>query len=77
MEKNLESKDQEIGYHKGALSTLSKEREELTRILNIVEQLMQMHVGALQEHGVDVTAEQAKDTSEGKKKPPIEDILGE
>lgn len=70
------NKDEQIGFHKGSLSTLSKEREELSRILGIIEQLMQMHVGALKELGVDLEKEtqqiQAKPVA---KKKPIEDIL--
>ncbi|MBW2967393.1 hypothetical protein KY362_02805 [Candidatus Woesearchaeota archaeon] len=48
------SKDEQIGFHKGALSTLAKEREEMLKILSIVEQLMQMHVAGLKELGVDL-----------------------
>ena len=48
------SADEQIGFHKGSLSTLAKEREEMLKILNIVEQLMQMHVAALKELGVDL-----------------------
>jgi hypothetical protein len=33
-----ESKEEQIGFHKGSLSTLVKERQELARILGIVEQ---------------------------------------
>mgnify|MGYP000259448184 CR=1 FL=1 len=51
------SKDEQIGFHKGALSTLAKEREEMMKILSIVEQLMQMHVKALKELGVDLVAQ--------------------
>ncbi|MBI1970722.1 hypothetical protein HYS47_03175 [Candidatus Woesearchaeota archaeon] len=50
------SKDEQIGFHKGALSTLAKERQEMLKILSIVEQLMQMHVKALKELGVDLEA---------------------
>ena len=50
-----ESKDEKIGFHKGSLSVLAKEREEMMRILGIIEQLMQMHVGELQRLGVDLT----------------------
>ncbi len=53
------NKDEQIGFHKGALSTLAKEREEMQRILQVVEQLMQMHIKSLKELGVDL-AEQAK-----------------
>ncbi|MGV8150710.1 MAG: hypothetical protein ACP5NV_03215 [Candidatus Woesearchaeota archaeon] len=72
------SKDEQVGFHKGALSTLSKERQELGRILQIVEQLMQMHVAALNELGVDLTKEVAQMKEEVKvqsKKKPIEDVL--
>lgn len=51
------SRDEQIGFHKGSLSTLAKEREELGRILGIVEQLMHMHIKALKELGVDLQKE--------------------
>lgn len=72
------SKEEQIGFHKGALSTLAKERQELARILQIVEQLMQMHIGELKELGVDLQsqAEAAAGQEAPKKdKKPIEDIL--
>ncbi len=73
------SKDEQVGFHKGALSTLAKEREEMQKILQIVEQLMQMHIQALNELGVDLAA-QAKAAQQTQAKPkakskPIEDIL--
>jgi hypothetical protein len=73
------SSDEQIGFHKGSLSTLAKERQELARILQIIEQLMQMHVAALNELGVDLQKEveqmkQAPPQQPGKKKP-IEDVL--
>lgn len=67
------SKDEQIGFHKGALSTLAKERQELAKILAIVEQLMQMHIAALKDLGVDLQA-QAEAMAKAKQKP-IEDIL--
>ncbi|MBD3208953.1 hypothetical protein GF367_00860 [Candidatus Woesearchaeota archaeon] len=72
------SKEEQIGFHKGALSTLAKERQELSRILQIVEQLMQMHIGELKEIGVDLQAQaegQGEETTPKKDKKPIEDIL--
>lgn len=74
------SKEEKIGFHKGSLSTLSKEREELSRILSIVEQLMRMHINNLKELGVDlenVDTSKAKTTSKSSsgKKKPIEDLL--
>lgn len=64
------SKDEQIGFHKGALSTLAKEREEMMKILSIVEQLMQMHIKQLKDLGIDLEKEAAK-----KSKKPIEDIV--
>ena len=54
------SRDEQIGFHKGALTTLAKEREEMLKILSIVEQLMQMHIKGLQELGVDLQKESQK-----------------
>ena len=54
------SMDEQIGFHKGALTTLAKEREEMLKILSIVEQLMQMHIKSLQELGVDLQKESQK-----------------
>ena len=51
------SKDEQIGFHKGALTTLAKEREEMLKILSIVEQLMQMHVKNLKDLGIDLQKE--------------------
>ena len=61
-------KDEQIGFHKGALSTLAKERQELTKLVSIVEQLMQMHVKSLQELGVDLQ-KMAEEASKEQKKP--------
>lgn len=57
MAEDQKSRDEQIGFHKGALSTLAKEREELTKMVNVVEQIMQMHVSALKEMGVDLVAQ--------------------
>lgn len=77
--KSNASNDEQVGFHKGALSTLAKERAELSRILQIVEQLMQMHVAALNELGVDLRKEveemKSQPTSTPGKKKPIEDVL--
>ncbi len=79
MAEKQQSKEEQIGFHKGSLSTLAKERQELSRLLNIVEQLMQMHIGSLKELGVDVEKEAEEASKDGgsgsKKKAPIEDIL--
>ncbi len=69
---------EQVGFHKGALTTLAKEREEMLRILKIVEQLMQMHIKALKELGVDLE-KAAKDMKSGNNKEaskkPIEDMI--
>ncbi|MFH1649280.1 MAG: hypothetical protein ABIA93_01905 [Candidatus Woesearchaeota archaeon] len=67
-------KTEQIGFHKGSLSTLLKEREELARILQIVEQLVQMHMASLKELGVDLS-QQKQDATPKKQKKPIEDML--
>lgn len=70
-------KEEQIGFHKGSLTTLAKERQEMMRILGIVEQLMQMHIAELQKLGIDLTKEMKKTEKKPAKQPkkPIEDIL--
>ena len=81
VKKGESSKDEQVGFHKGSLSTLAKERAELSRILQIIEQLMQMHVAALTELGVDLRKEveemktQSDTSAKPGKKKPIEDVL--
>ena len=75
---NQMSKEEQIGFHKGSLSTLAKEREELARLINIVDQLIPMHTNALKELGIDVgniNTGQSDQQEPKKKKRPIEDIL--
>lgn len=59
--------DEQIGFHKGAIATLAKEREELIRIISIVEQLMKAHLKSLKDLGVDLEKE-AKKTAKLMKK---------
>lgn len=70
-----DNKSEKIGFHKGSLATLTKEREELMRILQIVEQLMQMHIKELKDLGVDLVAEAKEVAKKMKDKKPIEDVL--
>ncbi|MEK6901212.1 MAG: hypothetical protein AABX37_02620 [Nanoarchaeota archaeon] len=71
-----QSSAEKVGFHKGSLATLTKERDELLRILQIVEQLMQMHVKELKTLGIDLIAEAKKATTKQLKgKKPIEDVL--
>lgn len=46
------SKEEEIGYHKGALSTLINERNELVKMAQVVEHIMQAHIKRMEELGV-------------------------
>tara|TARA_Y100000031_G_C8046117_1_gene303988 strand:+ start:446 stop:682 length:237 start_codon:yes stop_codon:yes gene_type:complete len=73
--KSNSDKAEQIGFHKGSLATLTKEREEMLRILQIVEQLMQMHIKELKALGVDLVAEVKKSAKQLKGKKPIEDVL--
>ncbi len=68
------SKDEQIGFHKGCLSTLTKERQELSRIISIVDQLTQVHMAELKRLGVSLD-EPAETPVVRKDKKPIEDIL--
>ncbi len=55
------SKETEIGFHQGALNTLLNERNELIRIIQQVESVMQAHIKRLEELGIKIK------TVEGKK----------
>jgi len=68
-------KEEQIGFHKGSLATLVKEREEMMRILQIVEQLMQMHIKELKDLGVDLQEQAKSATKKIKDKKPIEEVL--
>ncbi|HDP73463.1 MAG TPA: hypothetical protein ENN46_00695 [Candidatus Woesearchaeota archaeon] len=74
------SKEEQIGFHKGSISVLSKERAELLKIVSVVEQLIQMHLKALSELGVSISEEQNPVSEKNKdlpkqKKPPIDELL--
>jgi len=47
--------EEKIGFHKGCLTTLAKERDELAKLVNLTEQLMSMHLKALKDLGVELT----------------------
>lgn len=67
------SKDEKIGYFKGALATLIKERAELARLLSIVEQIMRAHVQELKDLGVDLAGEAKTTQSVAKKSNVVQD----
>jgi hypothetical protein len=52
------SKEMEIGFHQGALNTLVNERNELVKMAQITEQIMQAHVKRLEELGVKINTGQ-------------------
>ena len=70
-------KHEKIGFHKGSLATLTKEREELARMLSIVEQLMHMHIKELKDLGIDLAAEAKKAGKTPTKKLKGKKDLGE
>ncbi|MGB9675222.1 MAG: hypothetical protein ACP5IJ_00570 [Candidatus Nanoarchaeia archaeon] len=59
--------EEEIGFHKGALMTLLKEREEFVRLIGVVDALIKAHAEALKKYGVDVTKTQEKTKEKTKK----------
>lgn len=54
------SKEEEIGFHKGALNTLVAERNELIKIIANIEAIMQAHFKRLEELGVKIPVKKAK-----------------
>ena len=48
------SKEEETGFHKGALNTLAAERNELVKMITNVEAIMQAHLKRLEELGVKI-----------------------
>lgn len=77
-EKQSENKSEIIGFHKGAVSTLAKERMELLKMVGITEQLMQAHMKALQDLGVDLEkeAKEAMDKMKKEKKTDLDKRIG-
>jgi hypothetical protein len=49
--------DEKIGFHKGCVDTLLKERQELLKIVQVTEQLLKVHVEELKKLGVDLEKE--------------------
>ena len=54
------SKEEEIGFHKGCLNTLIAERNELVKMIQTVEAIMQAHVKRLEELGVKIPSSEEK-----------------
>jgi len=51
------SQEEEIGFHKGALNTLANERNEIFKMIQNVEVIMQAHLKRLEELGVKIQQE--------------------
>jgi hypothetical protein len=49
------NRNEKIGFHKGAIDTLLKERQELLKMASIVTKILEMHVSGLKEMGIDLT----------------------
>jgi len=47
-------KETEIGFHQGALNTLVNERNELFKMIQNIESVMQAHLKRLEELGVKI-----------------------
>ena len=53
-------KETEIGFHQGALNTLVNERNELIKMIQNIEVIMQGHIKRLEELGVKIQTEKPK-----------------
>ena len=49
------NRDEQVGFHKGAISTLLKEREEFVKVVGIVDALLKAHFDALKKLGVEIS----------------------
>ena len=54
-------KEMEIGFHQGAITTLLNERNELIKMIQNIEGIMQAHFKRLEELGVKVSMKKPED----------------
>lgn len=54
-------KEIEIGFHQGALNTLLNERNELIKLIQQIEHVMQAHIKRLEELGVKIVKKSDKE----------------
>jgi len=54
------NEQEKIGFHKGCIDTLLKERQELIKIIAVTEELLKAHVKALKEMGIDLEKDAKK-----------------
>jgi hypothetical protein len=48
-------KEEQIGFHKGAIQTLVNERNEMIKIAQVTEELIKVHLEQLKKLGVDLS----------------------
>ncbi len=48
------SREQEVAFHQGALNTLINERNEIFKLIQNIERVMQAHIKRLEELGVKI-----------------------
>jgi len=48
------SKEMEVGFHQGTLNTLVAERNELVKLIQNIEMIMQSHLKRLEELGIKI-----------------------
>ena len=53
-------KETEVGFHQGALNTLVNERNELFKMIQNIETIMQAHLKRLEELGVKIERKETK-----------------
>jgi hypothetical protein len=70
------SKEELIGFHKGALNTLGNEKAELIKMIGNVDLVIQAHMKALKDLGVDLEAA-AKKAQEAAQKQADDTSLSE
>lgn len=56
----MASKEEQIGFHRGSISVLLREQQELMKMVNVIPQVVQIHVLALKDLGIDYIAEMKK-----------------
>lgn len=54
-------KEVEIGFHQGSLNTLINERNELVKLIQHIQRIMEAHVKRLEELGVKVQTKKAEE----------------
>tara|TARA_Y100000310_G_C20112033_1_gene547567 strand:+ start:194 stop:454 length:261 start_codon:yes stop_codon:yes gene_type:complete len=69
------SKEEQTGFHKGALQTLVGERNELIKLVQITEGFMQAHIQSLEKLGVKLPVQEQPDQKADDKSINLEDNL--